>query len=722
MLLKLQFLSSHGVSEMNRNAARFVQFGVGLVALVALGWVVIGRAAAPAEQGVPTDWTHQHVIFSRPATAERARQVERDPRYWQQWYRQNIVRVLSVDGSAPIDESSAAFDRDRALMHGKVHRDWSEDMGAGATVGAGNYPAKYSFSISTANCGTAPNPDFVVFSTGLQSSASVASIVAYDNLYTGCGGTVPSTYWAYNTTTSAAGTIKTSPVFSLDGSQLAFVQTDGLHGTVVLLKWAAGTGTLASPATPSLVTAANYAACTAPCMTAFDLRTTLNVQVNDITSSVYYDYTGDVAWVGDSFGLLHQFHPFFTGTPAEIRTLPWPVLVNPTNPTALSSPVFDHVSGNVFIGDAGGYLESVSSTTGLSTISGQVDHGTGVVAPPVVDKTIGKVYVFASSNGVTNCIGTSPCAAVYQFSTSFLPGTLGTQTHVGVGGATNPMYSGGFDSAYRSGNGTGSLYVCGDTGKDPILYQIKISAGAMPTNGTFMGPVTSDASTAACSPVTDIPNPNLTGGAEERAFVSAQLNGRPSTCANKGCIIAWTNTPWKSATPYIVGQQVLASHIETVITAGTSGNSTPAWGTSIGQIITDGSVRWYDQGPATASPFPAWSKNTSYTVGTRIADLNRNVEVVTVAGTTGATVPSWSTTAGTNTTDNTVTYINAGAVPTSALQTASGTSGIVMDNTVGSGTLGGASQVYFSTLGNQTCTTSGGTGGCAVQASQSALK
>jgi len=50
-----------------------------------------------------------------------------------------------------------------------------------------------------------------------------------------------------------------------------------------------------------------------------------------------------------------------------------------------------------------------------------------------------------------------------------------------------------------------------------------------------------------------------------------------------------------------------------------------------------------------------------------------------------------------------------------------GTSGIIIDNTVGTGTLAGASQVYFSTLGSQTCGTSG-SGGCAVQASQSALQ
>jgi hypothetical protein len=66
-------------------------------------------------------------------------------------------------------------------------------------VGAGNYPAKFSFDITTANCGNAAQPDFVVFNTSVATSGQ-ASVVAYDNLYSGCAtGTVPSTYWAYNT-------------------------------------------------------------------------------------------------------------------------------------------------------------------------------------------------------------------------------------------------------------------------------------------------------------------------------------------------------------------------------------------------------------------------------------------------------------------------------------------------------------------------------------------
>jgi hypothetical protein len=64
--------------------------------------------------------------------------------------------------------------------------------------------------------------------------------------------------------------------------------------------------------------------------------------------------------------------------------------------------------------------------------------------------------------------------------------------------------------------------------------------------------------------------------------------------------------------------------------------------------------------------------------------------------------------------------IAASTKAANGLATAGGSSGIIIDNTASSPA--GASQIYFSTLSNQTCTTSGGTGGCAIQASQSGLQ
>ena len=151
---------------MKRKAASSVRFAAGLLGLMFVGWALTGRAAGPSAEGVPTDWTHRHVIFSQPATSDQANRVAEDPRYWQQWYRQNLWRELPVVPDSPLLPSSYLEHR----FSGKVRSDWSESMGSGATAGAGNYPAKYSFGITTANCGNATTPDYVVFNTGLLGS------------------------------------------------------------------------------------------------------------------------------------------------------------------------------------------------------------------------------------------------------------------------------------------------------------------------------------------------------------------------------------------------------------------------------------------------------------------------------------------------------------------------------------------------------------------------
>ena len=97
--------------------------------------------------------------------------------------------------------------------------------------------------------------------------------------------------------------------------------------------------------------------------------------------------------------------------------------------------------------------------------------------------------------------------------------------------------------------------------------------------------------------------------------------------------------------------------------------------------------------------------------GRRTAPIHRKQESSAPA--------SWPDTPGATTVDGSVTWVYAGPLPTAAVQVSGGTSGIIMDNVVSSTTMAGASQVYFSTLSNQACTTSS-TGGCA--ASQSALQ
>ena len=704
---------------MSAYAARFFRFSAGLLVVVTLGWVLTVQAAKPVRHhtSLVTDWSHRHLLFSQPATDEALRAASEDPRYQQQQYRRLPRFLLSAEAGNSERESSQTHWWH--WRHRKFHRDWAEDLGLGASMGPTNFPAKFSFDITQATCASDPSPDFVIFPTGLASSGTQASIVAYDNLYSGCGGTKPTVYWAYDT----GGKILTSPTYSLDGSQVAFVQTSGGAGALVLLKWAPSSSeSVTSPMTLSPVANSAYLTCSAPCMT------TLNLQngTDDTSSSIFYDYTNDIGWVGGTGGYLHKFAGLFNGTPSEVVTGGFPVLVN--GGATLANPVYDHHSGNVFVEDTDGFLYSVSGTSAIVTQSAQLDFGGATADGPVVDSAGQVVYVFASSDGSGNCLG-ADCAAVYQLSASFLAGDSGSETTVGSStvsgsGTPNPLYSGGFDSTYLASHANGNLYVCGNTGGPPILYQVPISTGSM--GASIAGPPLSN-STSPCSPVTDIQNPNAAGGTTEWVFVSARLNGTSTACSHAGCVFNLKVTPWTGSTAYARNDEVLDNNlnVEVVIAGGTSGAAMPAWNTNIVGATTDGSVHWINQETLANSVFPfpkTWSSGHTFGTKTRILDRNNNIEYTSAGGTTGGSLPTWATNAGAITADGSVSWENLGALPTAALPAAGGTTGIVMDNIVSSGTLAGASQVYFSTLGNQTCATSGGTGGCAVQASQPGLQ
>lgn len=713
---------------MNGTAARIVRYGAGLLGVVTVGWILAGHAASPKELGYPTDWSHRHVVFSRPADATQAARIEGDPRYWQQFARGHIARTLSERdwtprNWAPFRGVGGSASRKMAVIHG----DWSENMGSGASVGPDNYPAKFTFQTSTASCST----DFVVFNTGLSGSSSQASIIAYNNMYVGgCTAPVPQTYWAFNT----GGVVLTAPVISFDGSQVAFVQSNGIvagQGILVLLKWKASSGTLSAPTTLTAVANSAYRTCVAPCMTEITLRTSLGTAVDDRTSSAFPDYNKDNLWIGGTSGWLHKITGAFKGTPAEATTGGFPVQVNPGNPNTLSSPVFDFSSGNVFVGDYGGFLYRVSSTNGAVTTSAQLDHETGIVAAPIVDSTAGIVYVFASSDGLSDCAG-SPCSAVYLLSPTFASGATGTKITVGSSSLTTtvPLYEGDFDSTYQnSTNGTGNLYVCGNTGGVPTLYQIAMNAGV--PSAALAGPALSTSATG-CSPVTDVYNPNATSVAtvftNEWVFASAQGSGVGVNCSSSGCIMNFADAPRLASHTYSVGQEVLDSHFQIQVVSaatGATGTATPAWSTTVGNPTTDGGVTWLDQGPYNANIAP-WQPSTLYANNAEVYDTNGNVEINTKTGNTRSnpSPPSWNPTIGGPTTETSggPHWVNLGALATHSAAAAGGTSGISIDNVVGQGTMAGASQVYFSTQSNQNCTTSGVTGGCAVQASQTILK
>jgi hypothetical protein len=632
---------------------------------------VSGQDAVP--MGAPDDWSHHRLIFSNPGSAAEALQngtyaqwvrIVSDPRFGLQQRKRTaaasaqsnpalppplaraevrpperqsqeqpdeeeppehletplprgVMRAIGLGDERLTRRPFARNPRRRRKRFGdsRLQTDWSINLGSGATTGLATFPAKYSFTLSTANCGSATSPDFVVYNTGLAGSATQASIVAFDNLYSGCSGTVPSYYWAYDTN---GGTVSTSVTLSLDGTQVAFVQSTASAASLVVLKWASSTTeTAAAPAV--LGNSATYRTCTAPCMTTI----AFSGGANDSNSSVYYDYASDSVYVGDDSGKLHKFTGVFFGNPAEAGS-PWPVSVSGE---ALSSPVYDPASGNVFVGDylvstspncatgGCGYIYSVSASTGAVVKSARLEYNFGLVDGPIVDSAAARVYAFVGADSgfqsaSSPCGVRQACSGVFQFPTNFAANAAGTEARTGPG--YEFILAGTVDNAYftsaNPASPTGNLYVVGNTGAgNNTLYQIPISANTMgtPKAGPALSSNFTEGYYAAGLGLTEIFN-----GSNDYVFTSVLIFATPSTCTSSftsGCVMGFN------------------------VTSGTISTTT---------------------------------------------------------------------------------------TPTGATTEAGGTSGIIIDNTATS--VGGASNIYYTPLANQSCPTSGTTGGCAIQISQAA--
>src|SRR4029077_9909661 len=115
--------------------------------------------------------------------------------------------------------------------------------------------------------------DFVAYNNAENFTNTVPgpNIAAFNELYSTqgvagglCNQDGPSVYWSYYTSTAfGEGFTPTSPVLSLDGTKVAFIQTAGA-ASLQIVKWKAGQGTIASPATPDLdISGTNWSTCPA---------------------------------------------------------------------------------------------------------------------------------------------------------------------------------------------------------------------------------------------------------------------------------------------------------------------------------------------------------------------------------------------------------------------------------------------------------------------------
>jgi hypothetical protein len=409
---------------------------------------------------------------------------------------------------------------------------------ATATMNAAWFPITYFYSFTAGQCDDeSPSADFVAFNTGIAGSANQPTIIAYDNLYTGCPTNlvpVPNVYWQYNTGTGE--TMSTSPVISLDGTQVAFVQNNGTTAELVILKWAE------NPALVPLTSTSSYVGCTAPCMISIPFGNTYN----DTTSSPFYDFNDDVIYVGDAKGYLHKFTNIFNVAngvtePAEDTTSPWPVVISGSNPIA--SPIYDYYDNLVFIGPTGSgggpNFHSVTPAGTVVTMTADLfsTSSTGFTDTPIADPVAGYVYVFTNDDYA----GTN--AAVFNVPVNFTASTTPAEVHIGQGATAGSLYSGTFDNNYYSNSvPTGNLYVCGRaTGsQDSTIWRVPITNSVMGT--PVAGPALTTGTTN-CSSVSEYYNSSTT---TDYIFFSVQNDAVDSAAVpctgGGGCIISFNVT------------------------------------------------------------------------------------------------------------------------------------------------------------------------------------
>ena len=552
--------------------------GLAIVLLAGLNVLMSGTPAIGPIVGVVDDWTHHHVVFTNPGTAAEALaegrfeewyRVVNEPRYQMQEMKRNpMQRALASapDFAArmallrPAEEDSealsAALPRTTKVT---LEKDWNVTLGAGGTVGADNYPAKFTF-YSALSCS-----DIAVFNTSLVGSATQANVMAFDNLYSSlgtCGSTIPSVAWAYNTTTGDK--VATSVVFNLTGNQIAFVSTNGTHAYLNVLYFQSEGTAYNLPVSPHATTASGstYAACRGG-STSCLFRAEFNDDDNDTTSSPYYDYNSDTLWVGDASGKVHKFTGVFNASPGEVTSGGWPAT---TAATALTSPVFDGTY--IYVGGANGFMYSIAASTGAVGTSGRLASATGlgITSAPILDVSQSKMYVTVGADASTSCSG-GPCAGVWQIATGAFTGGTGTENRQTAAGTTTPQYEGTFDAwHYGTGGTNGYFYACLTLGNTHLL---RFSLASFATAPTSINVATG---AKACSPVTEVLD-GLTDYLYLSAVYAGDFNGTGTACATHGCVYNFrvgtgTSSTFSGSTTATAAFQFTGS--ATATTSGTS--------------------------------------------------------------------------------------------------------------------------------------------------------
>lgn len=492
----------------DRRASFTAAFVLASLVILLVGCGSMPQPANTARMPMVQDWSTSHWIYPGGGSVLDPAQIS-DPRMLHSWLASHPAWTRARTEAFQRAEMIANPQWNVLMRSRNASRiDWAMSLGPSGGMPVGEIPAKFNFDIhSTPDC----TNDFAVYVINATPSAgSQANIVAFNNLYSGsgvpfCGMANPTFMWSY---AAGTGAITTSPVLSLDGTKVAFVDNEltgppfaPLNAHFNVLTWAAGQGT---DATTGSVAPGGGSTLTS--LTFTDIPGNANCpveQTTDTNASPFIDYENDIAYLATDNGVLYRINGVFNSTP----TVAYCTIVNINK--AMTSPVFDSVSGNVFVSDGQLLYAFTPGANSFTQVGPPVALGSPVAhsinQSPMVDAANGWVYTFAG----TETTGTN--AAVAQVKADLSSSTIAT---MGDATTSNYILDGQFDNHYYTTGPTGAhatMYACGTQigsgGADPSLYAFSFTGAGVLNPTAIMSDnrsITTGATAGSCAPLLEI--------------------------------------------------------------------------------------------------------------------------------------------------------------------------------------------------------------------------
>ncbi|MBZ5546881.1 MAG: hypothetical protein LAO22_02800 [Acidobacteriia bacterium] len=543
-----------------------------LTALVFAQDAPANSAVSTPHIGLPQDWSTGHVIYTRNGSVEDMMKVRDDPRFLHSF----LLHKMREQGSqlpqplenatddatstivVPDPDAQAAPDRrthrpPSKLKHRHSKVDWAVSLGTTSGMSLGENPAKYSFDPNAApDC----NNDYVVFT--IQAGGRVgrqANLVALRNLYSGtpagiCG-TAPTFLFSY---AIGSGTSDLSPVLSLDGKKIAWLENRGTVAYLHVTTWVAGQGTNATTGAVAIGNCSPGASCDVAInytSSAYPGCPTVSTRA-DSNSNLYVDYGHDAGFVSADNGLLYHVSGVFKGTPTVDFCIP----VNTSAGLGMTGAVYDSKTNKVFISDSKTLYAFTVGPTSFTAAGSILYGGNAFSDSPILDSFNGYLYMFSSRDTTGNF------TAVSQ-----IPTTLASKIDVHIGPrnthANAILIDGAFDENYFNFGPTdarSTLYTCGtdstNTASQDLFTLNFLGTGLINTTPvmTQNKNINPGGANGLCSPLTD-----FFDGTRDRLFVGVG-NWTDATGANVVQMWDITNritsavaTPTAAASPYLGG-------------------------------------------------------------------------------------------------------------------------------------------------------------------------